>query len=264
MHCRATTTPAGGVACYVRNFGTFGGTQPDAIAKLLAGGTPLATVAMVYTPPITSPDAVTFMVYNGAGTLATSAQLDTYGNNTSIPQNCLNCHGGSATYDATRHSVSGAQFLAFDPAAFAFADQPGLRLADQESQLDALNRLVLTTSPTDAARNVIEGMFTTTYDDGYVPQAWQSKASDRAMYQQVIAPYCRSCHVSQVSATRGNSLQFSTPDQVRALSGPISSLVCGGARAMPAAEATATRFFTSNARAVVVSWLKVPGSCAPQ
>src|SRR6185503_5637266 len=40
MHCRATAS-AGGVACYVRNFGQFGGDADDALAQLAAGGTPL-------------------------------------------------------------------------------------------------------------------------------------------------------------------------------------------------------------------------------
>src|SRR5207253_2794767 len=148
MHCRQTKSPAGGVACYVRNFGEFGGSAAQAMNELVAGGVPLATVAMVYTPPITAPNAIEFFVYSGAGTLTTSAQLDTHGDNTSIPANCINCHGGGARYDPASHAVLGAQFLAFDPAAYTFATTAGLRFADQEPAFAQLDQLVLATSPT--------------------------------------------------------------------------------------------------------------------
>jgi hypothetical protein len=63
---------------------------------------------MVYDPP-TAPNAVKFMVFNAAGALLTPAQLDTRGDNTSIPNNRINCHGSDG-YDAATHSVIGARF----------------------------------------------------------------------------------------------------------------------------------------------------------
>ncbi len=162
MHCRATTTPAGGLACYVSNFGSFDGDPNVAIAALeTAAATPIATVAMVYSPPITAPNAVSFVVYNPAGALQDSAQLDTHGDNTAIPQNCINCHGGASSYDATTHAATGARFLPFDPAAFEFGSAAGFTLLDQQDQIRALDQLVLDAAPTEAIEDVIGGIFPT-------------------------------------------------------------------------------------------------------
>ena len=259
MHCRQTAS-AGGVGCYVRNFGEFGGDPDDALDQLAAGGTPLATVAMVYTPPITAPNAVSFAVYTSEGSLTTNAQLDTQGDNTSIPENCINCHGGGAQYDASSHTLQGAQFLAFDPSAYGFSDTLGIQLAGQEQSFEQLNQLVLATSPTVATHDLIEGMFGGGYNDQWVPAAWNQSARDRTMYQQVVAPYCRDCHASQQGS---KALPFATPDELRAAGPTTVALICGGGHAMPVAQATATQFFDSGARAVMLGWLSQPGDCAP-
>nr|HEX4313464.1 hypothetical protein [Kofleriaceae bacterium] len=263
MHCVATQQLAGGVACYVSNYGTFGGSQDDALAKLEAAGTPLATVAMVYAPPITSPNSVQFMVYTPAGALATHAQLDTVGDNVSIPQNCLNCHGGKSSYDAGAHAASAARFLAFDPNAFAFpSDDPTLTLDAQSGQLAALDTLVMQAAPTDTESAVISGSWSgAAFDAGFVPDAWASSDHDRRVYSDAIAPYCRSCHAS----VDGGNLTFATPDDVRANSQQIVQTMCStDPHGMPAAQQTAKRFFASPARALLLEWLGAAGACAPQ
>ncbi len=263
MHCVATTSPAGGQACYVTNYGTFGGAESDAISALEAGTTPLATVAMIYTPPITSPNAVTFMVYGATGKLSPQAQLDTVGNNTSIPQNCLNCHGGQSTYDSTAHAATGAKWLQFDPNAFDFpTDNPSLTFVAQAQQLQALDALAMQAAPTAAETEVINGSWgTASFDGSFVPTAWSDSAHDQTLYSQVLAPYCRGCHLSVDS---GN-LTFQTPDDLRGNAAKIVSKVCGdGPTGMPTAEQTATRFFASGARALLLEWLGQPGACNPQ
>jgi hypothetical protein len=265
MHCRATTTPAGGVACYVRNFGIFGGNRTQAFAEMLGNGIPIATVAMVYTPPIEAPNAVTFIVYGPDSALAPLAQLDSRGDNTSIPQNCLNCHGGRATYDPVAHAVSGARFLPFDPAAFAFDTRVDLTLAAQEAKLRRLNQLVLLTAPPPPTRELVDGMFPPDqpHDPDFVPTGWNANASDRRMYREVVAPYCRGCHASfsQVTGTTDPSA-YATADALRARSPALFERVCGaGPKGMPSAEATTTRFFESSARGVVLQWLDMPGAC---
>lgn len=266
MHCRQTATPAGGLACYVRNFGVFGGDRADAIAQLVAGGTPLATVAMVYTPPIDAPNAVTFMAYGPSGELVTEAQLDTLGDNVSIPHNCINCHGGRSRYDAANNAVIGARFLPFDPAAFAYAAVPELSLNAQEDRLRRLNRLVAQASPTAGIRELIDGMFpagSAPYDPSFVPPGWSATAADARVYREVIAPYCRSCHVSFESGA-GDPVAFSSAQTFRAFAGSIVQRVCGdGPRGMPSAEQTTQGFFRSSARGVLLAWLGAPGACAP-
>jgi hypothetical protein len=261
MHCRATETPAGGLACYVRNFGTFGGNREEAIGLLIAGGVPLATVAMVYTPPITAPNAVTFMVYGPTGELVNEAQLDTVGNNTSIPQNCINCHGGRSRYDTATNAVIGARFLPFDPAAFDYSARSDLTLLAQEQQLRQLDRLVEQAAPTEGVREVIAGMFPASgpYDPAFVPEGWRATASDARVYREVVAPYCRGCHV-----TFEDDLVFSTAAGLRNRASSLNTLLCGtGPLGMPAAEQTTRAFFSSPARAVLLQWLGLPGACAP-
>jgi hypothetical protein len=266
MHCRAAETPAGGLACYVRNFGIFGGDRDEAIALTVAGGPPLATVAMVYTPPIDAPNAVSFMVYGPDGALLTSAQLDTPGDNTSIPQNCLNCHGGRSRYDADATAVLGARFLPFDPAMFAYAARPELTFAAQEDAFRRLNRLVGGAAPTPAVLEVIEGMFPldgSPYDPAFAPAGWSTTPSDARAYREVIAPYCRNCHASFGNGS-DDALALRTAESVRARGAEVTAHVCGaGPLGMPAAEQTTLHFYESSARAVLLQWLGQPGACAP-
>jgi len=262
MHCVATAA-AGGVACYVTNYGTFGGDQGSAIAALEAATTPLATVAMVYTPPISAPNAVTFMVYGATGSLATHAQLDTVGNNVSIPQNCINCHGGQSSYAATSHAATGARFLQFDPNAFAFpTDDASLTLDAQQAQLAALDQLAMQAAPTDAEQEVITGSWpSATFDASFIPDAWNDSDHDARLYTDVLAPYCRACHVSNDA---GN-LTFQTPADLMANADKTIAAVCGtGPIGMPVAQQTTARFFGSGARALLLEWLGAPGACAGQ
>jgi hypothetical protein len=266
MHCRATQTPAGGLACYVRNYGTFGGRRDEALALTAAGGTPLATVAMVYTPPIDAPNAVSFMVYGADNALVTSAQLDTPGNNTSIPQNCLNCHGGRSRYDAGANAVLGARFLPFDPATFAYAARPDLTFAAQEDAFRRLNRLVGNAAPTPAVREVIEGMFpadSSPYDPAFVPAGWNETRSDARVYREAIAPYCRGCHTS-FGGGADDPGALRTAASLRARAADVMTRLCGaGPQGMPAAEQTTLHFFESSARPLLLQWLGQPGACAP-
>lgn len=266
MHCRATATPAGGLACYVRNFGTFGGNRDEAIALTVAGGIPLATVAMVYTPPIDAPNAVSFIVYGPDNALVNEAQLDTTGNNKSIPQNCLNCHGGRSRYDAATNAVLGARFLPFDPASFAYPVRSDLTLLAQEEKFRRLNRLVGNAAPTAGVREMIEGMFpvnNTPYNPAFVPSGWSATRADARAYSDVIAPYCRSCHVSFANGP-ADPLAFPTAESVRSRATAVMARLCGaGPLGMPAAEQTTLTFFDSPARAVMLQWLGQPGACAP-
>ncbi|MEO8702681.1 MAG: hypothetical protein ABI867_21735 [Kofleriaceae bacterium] len=266
MHCRSIEIPVGGLACYVRNFGIFGGARDEALGLALAAGPPLATVAMVYRPPIDADNSVTFVVYGPDGARVNEAQLDTRGDNKSIPHNCLNCHGGRSTYDVTSHTSKNARFLAFDPIAFEFAERPDLTLASQEEKFRRLDRLIGLAAPTTAVREVIEGMFpldNSPYDPEFVPVGWNAKPRDARVYREVVAPYCRSCHSAFESATL-DPATFATADGFKAKANVIVQKVCGaGPTGMPTAEATSKLFFASPARALLLQWLERPGACAP-
>jgi hypothetical protein len=222
---------------------------------------------MVYTPPIDAPNAVTFMVYGPDGALINEAQLDTAGDNISIPQNCLNCHGGRSRYDAVTHTATGARFLPFDPSAFDYAPRPDLSLAAQEESFRRLNRLIAAAAPTAGVTEAIEGMFplaNTPYDPAWIPPAWDTSPRDARVYREVVAPYCRSCHMAFENGP-ADLATFTTPDSFRSRGASSLTRTCGnGPRGMPTAEMTTLQFFNSSARPLMLEWLEAPGACAPQ
>jgi hypothetical protein len=275
MHCRAFQTT--GVACYVSNYGEFGRPLAEALDDTVARRDSFATVAMVYRPPISAPDSVQFLVYGGNGALATSAPLDTHGDNPSIPQNCLNCHGAQSLYDPVTHRViGGARFLPFDPGAFVFPDVAGLRRADQEESLRRLNVLVDRAGPTAATRELIAAMYggpgkvdvaNTRANEAAIPAGWAQTAADRALYTHVIRPYCRACHVSQEPLAARSPIDFASAASFRALAPQVATRICGPHAAsnqrMPNAEVPLRAFWQSPARAYLVGHLGTQGMCLP-
>lgn len=269
MHCRAQA--GGGLACFVSNYGEFGGDRETALAAtiegVLAGGSSgaFATVAMVYQPPLSAPNSVRFIVYDAAGALATQAQLDTFGDNVSIPNNCLNCHGG-ARYDATQNAVIGARFLPFDPTGFEFSTQlPRFRAEDQLPKLHALNQLVAMAEPTPAIREMIDGFGDLPSQPrlDFVAPGWNASALERKVYTEVVAVACRSCHTSLVGA-----LDFRTAASFRDYRGAIADSICGpsgtlASHDMPSAEVPLRRLWTTSARAYLVDYLDIGGACEP-
>ncbi len=200
------------------------------------------------------------MVYGANGELVTQAQLDQYGDNVSIPNNCLNCHGG-ARYDAAANAVIGARFLPFDTTGFEFADVPGFRPADQAANIRVLNDLVATTEPTPAIRELIDG-FAATSAEKFVPAGW-SGAVEREVYKQVVAVACRSCH-----ASLGGSFDFTSAAQFTNVRAAIADSLCGpsgnaSAHDMPSAEIPLRRLWTTPARAYLIDYLDIKGACEP-
>lgn len=275
VRCKTRATAAGtGVACTTFNYGPFGSAAADAIdlavsGRIAGGGKgAFANVSMVYDPPITAPNAVKFLVFNAAGALLTSAQLDTRGDNTSIPNNCINCHGSDGRYDASTHSVIGARFLPFDPSAFLFSDRPGMTRGAQEAAMRALNQTFLAAAPSDVLAETVRGWYgggatlAGTADPSVVPAAWQGAAT-APTYRNAIATACRACH-----ASRSDALAFATPDQLRARAPDIVQAICGtgnAAHAMPSAEASLARFWSGPARAYLAGLLgpEAVGACPP-
>ncbi len=273
--CAATTL--GGVACTVRNFGSFGGSESAALSALEHGGAG-STFAMLYTPPATAANAVTFMVYDASGRLAGNVQLDTAGNNISVPQSCLNCHGAQSTYDAGGHAATGALLLPFDPLAMDFpTDDTSLTFVAQQSAMFQLDQLLNEAAPTPAQSEVIAGEWQQTgaFNSAYVPGAWSTTPRDANLYAQVIAPFCRGCHSSVADDSAG--LAFRTPADLTANASKVAAEICGaGPNGMPVAQQTSSLFFdatlsgTANpsqplpasARALLLEYLDQPGACA--
>lgn len=277
MHCTQFASGAGpGVACYVSNYGIFGTPETDALDLLTAGadsGTAIgafAHVAMVFTPPLSSSDSVTFAVYGADGSRIDQAQLDTAGDNVSVPENCLNCHGIHSSYDPVNHSVSGARFLPFDPASFRFA--AGYPRAGQESSFRRLNQLI-TPAASRSSADLVAGMYGAgpIADPDHVPPAWNADRASAGVYRFAIATTCRSCHASADLADGSvdpGGLDFASATAFKTYGPSIASVLCGGAaaradRGMPNAEIPTLRAWTGPARAYLVDYLGIPGACAP-
>jgi hypothetical protein len=268
------------VACYVTNYGQTlsgqpgpGGPADIALHDAVARANPVATVAMEY-DNTAGPASVQFYAYNGAGNYITEAALDTQGAK-SLPGICQNCHGG--TYDPTVNKVKNANFLPFDVPSFIYSGEPGYSRANQEESFRRLNLLVGLTYPTQAIRDLIDGIYPSGIHNtgsvasaNYVPPGWVvpddphtpdvNEANAAAvLYNSVVRPYCRSCHIAQPS------LDFTTYQQFRANAQPaggrILQSVCK-THQMPHAEVTWLKFWKTRpliAHGVLNDYLFPPG-----
>lgn len=275
MHCKTFVTPAAqvGVACYVSNYSgatngagvgipAFNVSQATVLADAVARQHAFATVAMVYEPTF-APNQVKFMVYDAAGNRANTAQLDSTANNVSIPNNCLSCHGTSATYNAGTDSVStDARFLPFDPDAFRYSAAPGFTYADQADAFRRLNQLVKLTNTNAAINEFIDGLYapklvsdpTAVANPDFVPADWTNATdnlNDTALYLGVVKPACRTCHMSSSNPT----LDFADYQDFVTFAAAIRNDVCGTSHVMPHAERVMKNFWQSGARAYLITGL---------
>src|SRR5207244_1369309 len=132
------------------------------------------------------------------------------------PTMCLACHGGS--YNPATHEVTGANFLPFDTESFQYSPQAGYTLADQQAAFRQLNALVLNTAPTVQIQEMINLWYADTggvnssgaiFNPDKIAAAYDTNQSDRDLYNQVVKPYCRTCHIAQ-TFWLSNPGQFST------------------------------------------------------
>jgi hypothetical protein len=273
MHCKTFFNGLGiGVACFVSNFSgvanaqgvgvpAFGIDPNVVLADAVAGAHPFATVAMVYDPPAANPNSVKFIVYDAAGNRSPTAVLDSTGNNTSVPNNCLSCHGINSFFDPSNLAVSNkAEFLPFDPFSFRYSTQAGFQFDDQEDEIRRLNAMIRLADPTPASAQFIDGLYapksvndaTAVAHDDFVPDGWENangSLDGTAIYRGVVKVGCRTCHMSANSA----NLDFADPDDFSNLIGTIATDVCGSSHIMPHAEHVAKRFWKSGARGYLIS-----------
>jgi cytochrome c5 len=224
------------VACTVTNYGNnTTDDQADADAAL-AGTAPVATVAMEYAPiedDLLGDPVVKFFVYDGAGQRINAANLDGKGLRP-IPQLCMVCHGGEFTTgpttgvpifggpeDAKLNSV----FLPFDLAYYTFPSSAGWDKASQQASFKSLNEdIVLATNTTTAIQEVITQMYAggPTQDEDFTVAGWAGSAAQSAMYEDVVAHTCRTCH----AALPASDLQFDTASEFIDRLGAVETRVC--------------------------------------
>jgi hypothetical protein len=244
---RCVAQPSGVRACYVDNYGTFGGDSATALNQAARRQGLLATVAMVFDPS-KGAQAVNYVAYDKDGNQALFAKLDTVGINPAIPFNCTNCHGGS--YDPTSHTVSGSRFLAFDLDTFEYANFQGYHRQDQENDFRKLNAHAYAIAQSQGNTPMVQtidgwyggpGRVNTpgaTFAGTFVPPGWGAGAQTD-MYREVIAPYCRSCHLA--NAPDLNQASTVLPQGGSPTSLPIQDL-CNNFN-MPLAERPMTLFW---------------------
>jgi hypothetical protein len=281
-------------ACYVRNFGDRDG-NPKFFESVDEGkketyeaiklNKPFATVAMVSRGFMDKdePNKVFFVVYDENDQLKTGdVALDNVGFNKFVPGNCIGCHGTSAKMNTQRGEILSAQFLPFDlQHGIDYYSAAGLSRADQEATFKELNRIVATTDLyTQAhARALLNGFYgavrrfdvnaslvfntwpSPKFKDDWVPTEWDTTSSPRQIYKRVIAPYCRTCHISDASA----SLDFGSHDGFREFRPFLHARLCGagGTNIMPNAEITSHKFWASDARAQLVQRLQLANTYFP-
>jgi hypothetical protein len=269
MHC---TTFEGGTACLVKNYGVdednqplFSGDAKSALNDAIARENHFATVAMVkfgnkFAPP--QGNDVQFFVYNAEDVLANLAPLDNTGFNPSIPNNCLNCHGGR--YEDGK--VVGASFLPFDPEAFLFAADGEFSYAAQEEQFRRLNVLVRNSGAPPPVVQFVDGIYGgdgkadvpgTKANLDWIPKGWLDNEEAKTAYRELYKPYCRTCHISQVG-----DFAFMRFEDFKKESAKAVESVCK-TKEMPIAEATLREFWRSPARAYFVNTFGVATNCAP-
>lgn len=243
MHCREQ--PGVFVACYVANHGLGPAGPPAAsVADAVNAANNLGQVAMVYTfGAATNP--VKFYIYGPDGTLTNGVPLDSQGEK-NAPNMCLACHGGS--YSSATNQVSGANFLPFDLDSFKYSPQFGYWLADQQEAFRRLNQMVLHTNPTPLIQELITKWYEDTgginnagavFNGSKIAAAYNTNAGDQALYNQVVKPYCRTCHIAQ-------TFYLNDPAQFSSLFSTIWNDVYGD-YSMPHAELTSRNFWNSSA-----------------
>jgi cytochrome c553 len=158
---------------------------------------------------------VRFLVFNAAGKLIPTVNLDGLHPTSQIPNACTSCHGG-----ANSAPYTGANFLPFDEANFAFLSMAGKTQADQEAQFKQLNKIVLNAKSTTPSISPIYDLIHGWYDDttggapdcianpndtrclalsvqntSFVPPLLVG-TGDEAVYKRIWAPMCRTCHAA--------------------------------------------------------------------
>jgi hypothetical protein len=192
-----------------------------------------------------------FLTFGPTGGLLLSVNLDGRGEKF-IPGACVACHGGS-DYDG-RYGAYGTQdpnlnskFIPYDLDNYQFSTLAGFRRADQEEKLRLLNRFVLDTDPYPPTVELINGWYPTPDSDfigSYIPPGW---IGHEALYNAVVEPHCRMCHVAYDPAWT----PFDTYANFADVKYYIAGRVCGAPSierywySMPNTKQTFDRFWSS-------------------
>jgi len=161
-----------------------------------------------------------------------------------FPGLCASCHGGfpggvdnagkfkphDLAYAGAKDGNFGGGFLPWDPDLYEFNDPDGagvdvgsgeLSRTNQEDNFKELNRLMLLTDPTRAARELVEGWYGGSglpqgFDSAFVPSGW-SDLPRKTFYKNVVAKYCRACHIQRAFPESYSGPNFQETNPFRGL-----------------------------------------------
>lgn len=242
------------VAMYTTNYASVG----DAAAQ---SGV-IATVAMDYRPNPGSGGGyyTRFYAFDAAGNRIGELPLDDFGVK-AMPDLCTNCHGGTPamesqlTLDATGALVYPSEgrmsgwagdptWLPFPVESFGY--HPSYTRAGQEAAFKVLNESLLDTNVGPATQELIAGWYAggaSVQDEHFVPADWQahptnSSVDAQALYQDVVQPHCRTCHLAMPSHVDMHSVAEFTGYGTY-----LDTLVCDAPTQMPHAQVTQANFY---------------------
>ena len=234
----------GDIAYYVSNYPT--------VADAIRNTNLIASVAMEFSPiPPGTQRVMKFAVYKGSdGSRLLAADLD--GNGAKfVPNLCVICHG-QQKYVANGPVDLNARYLPFDLTNFQYDRTIGRN--SQEAAFKQLNVGILDHgNPTAAESDLINSWYNdptqappnhaaATQIDDAMPSTWGATTAETNLYQLVIRPSCRSCHIS-----RGPGLDFRAFADIQStVRGPdAANRICSN-RAMPNAKVTYRRFWLTH------------------
>ncbi|MGA9997517.1 MAG: hypothetical protein WBP93_19030 [Pyrinomonadaceae bacterium] len=270
MHCRQIGSDiftGNEYACYVTNYGSRFTSDDDDYSAALNNSGPVATVAMEFSRSESPVDIsgktlqgnpfVKFYVYKEAdgNNRAVSANLDGSGERP-VPQLCMVCHGGhypqgvspqagAPIWFTAQSGDLGSHFIPFD-----LLNMYPVQNLSQDTVRELNCDIVRHAPPSAELEEVITSMYASTcvvqgqgQRTGYPVPGWYDYAgtpSKADVYANVVAPSCRSCHLSQSPS----NITWADAQTFLGYGGIISSLVCTK-HAMPHALVTHNRFWLS-------------------
>ncbi len=271
VHC---TTKDGDVACYATHYGSPDNNPGNAdLAEQKVADKVSWTLAMEYkaidkVPPDPTKRIVKFFAFKGGDTLAErqpSVDLDGFGLK-SVPRVCLICHGNvgpGQTIGTPELPNNGplvldfsSSFREFDVSKFQLSSFLFVNFPQPIGQAEfyKLNQMVKQSKPNKDLADLIDGWYLKdgkTQDSAWVPKAWKDLGvPTAALYSNVIAKSCRTCHIAQIGfswstpdAFLANGDLYDPPYPADAPTGPMREEICGGT--MPKALITYLNFWRS-------------------
>jgi len=212
------------------------------------------------------------------------ANLDGRGQK-AMPGICISCHGGRAdpltpVGGFPREGNTRARLQPLHVDSFGYSGAAGFQRADQEARLKTINQLVLCTYPLlapsalaeDSCRSLAvpgdgnqwqstaaemikswyggDGMPSATFSDTYVPAGW---VGQEALYNGVVAPYCRVCHILRGTGNQ-DDVDFMSVFKFQDYADRIKAHVFDRGN-MPLAKIINQRFWSSGAPELLAGFL---------